>query len=93
MLRTVLQCSYFSVVSLLPLKTVNLFRDFLAVLPPPTLYKVETLKKILDTRVQHCVSGGKMFYSNFIAKKIKLRFETHLHKHLSRSHIVCYPAV
>ena len=34
------------------------------------------------------VSGGKMFYSNFIAKKIKLRFETHLHKHLSRSHVV-----
>ena len=57
MLRTVLQCSYFSVVSLLPLKTVNPFRDFLAVLPPPTLYKVETLKKILATRVQHCLWG------------------------------------
>ena len=33
------------------------FRNFLAVLPPPTLYKVETQKKILDTRVQHCLWG------------------------------------
>ena len=31
------------------------FRNFLAVLPPPTLYKVETRKKILDTRVQHVI--------------------------------------
>ena len=44
-LGTVLQCSYFSVISRFPLKTVNHFRNFLAVLPPPTLYKVETRKK------------------------------------------------
>ena len=39
---------------------VQRFRNFLAVLPPPTLYKVETWKKILDTRIQHCcgVRGG-----------------------------------
>ena len=27
--------------------------------PPPTLYKVETRKKILDTRVQHCLWGDR----------------------------------
>ena len=40
-----LQYSYFSVISRFPLKTVQPFRKFLAVLPPPTLYKVETRKK------------------------------------------------
>ena len=57
-LGTVLQYSYFSVISRFPLKTVHPFRKFLPVLPvlpPPTLYKVETRKKILDTRVQHCL--------------------------------------
>ena len=44
-LGTILQYSYYSVISGLPLKTVHPFRDFLAVLPPPTLYKVETRKK------------------------------------------------
>ena len=53
-LGTVLQYSYFS---RFPLKKVHLFRNFLAVLPSPTLYKVETRKKILDTRVQHCLWG------------------------------------
>ena len=43
-LGTVLQYSYFSVISRFPLKTVHPFRNFLAVLPPPTLYKVETRK-------------------------------------------------
>ena len=42
-LGTVLQ--YFSVIPRFPLKTVQRFRNFLAVLPPPTLYKVETRKK------------------------------------------------
>ena len=44
-LWTVLQYSYFSVISRFPLKTVHRFRNFFAVLPPPTLYKVETRKK------------------------------------------------
>ena len=39
------QYSYYSVISGLPLKTMHPFQDFLAVLPPPTLYKVETRKK------------------------------------------------
>ena len=47
----------FYVISRFPLKTVQRFRNFLAVRPPPTLYKVETRKKILDTRVQHCLWG------------------------------------
>ena len=34
-----------SVISGFPHKTVHPFRDFLAVLPPHTLYKVETRKK------------------------------------------------
>ena len=44
-LGTVLQYLYFSVVSRFPLKTVHPFRNSLAVLPPTTLYKVETRKK------------------------------------------------
>jgi len=44
---TVLQYSYFSVISRFPLKTVHPFRNFLAVLPPPTLYKIEMGKKLL----------------------------------------------
>ena len=44
-LWTVLQHSYCSVFSRFPLKTVHYFRNLFAVLPPPTLYKVETRKK------------------------------------------------
>ena len=40
-LGTVLRYSYFSVICRFPLKTVHHFLNFLAVLPPPTLYKVE----------------------------------------------------
>ena len=36
----------FSVISWFPLKTVHPFQNFLAVLPPPNLYKVETRKKL-----------------------------------------------
>ena len=49
--------NYFSVISRFPHKTVHPFRNFLVVLLPPTLHKVETRKKILDTRVQHCLWG------------------------------------
>ena len=57
-LGVILQYSCFSVISRFPLKTVcQRFRHFLAVLLPPTLYKVETQKKILDTPVQHCLWG------------------------------------
>ena len=44
-LGTVLQYSYFSVISQFPLKTVHYFRNFIAVLPPSTLYKVEIRKQ------------------------------------------------
>ena len=44
-LGTVLQYSYFSVISRFPLKPVHPVRNFLAVLPSPTPYKVETRKK------------------------------------------------
>ena len=54
---TVLQYLYFSVISRFLLKTVHPFRHFLAVLPPRTLSKVETWKKILGTRVQHFLWG------------------------------------
>ena len=56
-LRTVLQYSQFSVTSGFSHKTVHPFRNFFAVLPSPTLYKVETRKKIPDTRVQLCLWG------------------------------------
>ena len=46
---------FFSVICRFPLKTVQRFRNFVAVHPPPTLYKVKTRKKILDTRVQHVI--------------------------------------
>ena len=50
-LGTVLQYSYFSVISRSPLKAVHPFRNFLAVLPPPpTLYKIESRKKSGYTR-------------------------------------------
>ena len=45
-LGTVLQYSYFSVISRFHHKTVHPFRKFLAVLPPSALYKVETRKKL-----------------------------------------------
>ena len=41
----------------------NPFRNFPAVLTPSTLYKVETRKKILDTRVQHCLWGEGRFWT------------------------------
>ena len=43
---TVMQYSYCSVISWFPRKTVHPFRSFLAVLPPPTLYKVKPRKKL-----------------------------------------------
>ena len=50
-LGTVLQYSYFSVISRFPLKTVHHFGNFLAVLPPFTLaIQSWNSKKILDTR-------------------------------------------
>ena len=55
-LGTVLQYSYFS---RFPLKTVHLFRNFLAVLPPPTLYKVETRKNSGNTRPTVFVGWGE----------------------------------
>ena len=57
-LGTVLQNSYFSVISRFPLKTVHTFQNFLAVLPPPphTIQSWNS-EKILDTRVQHCLWG------------------------------------
>ena len=55
-LGTVLQYSYFSVISRSPLKAVHPFRNFLAVLPPPPPpYTKLKLGKNLDTRVQHCL--------------------------------------
>ena len=41
-----MQYSYFSVISGFAHKTVHPFRNFLGVLPSPTLYKVEARKKI-----------------------------------------------
>ena len=59
-LGTVLQYSDFSVISLFPLKTVHPFRNFPAVLLPPTLYKVETRKKfrIQASNIVCGVTGG-----------------------------------
>ena len=59
-LRTVLQYAYFSVISRFPHKTVTHFRNSLAVLPPPTLYKVETRKKfwIHSSNIICGVRGG-----------------------------------
>ena len=59
-LGTVLQYAYFSLISRFPLKTVRHFRNFLAVLPPPTLYKIETQKKfwILASNIVCGVRGG-----------------------------------
>ena len=56
-LGTVLQYSYFSVISPFPLKTGHIFRKFHAVLPPPHPIQSWNSKK-LDTRVQHCLWAG-----------------------------------
>ena len=59
-LGTLLQYVYFSVISPFPLKTVHHFRNFLALLPPPNLYKVETRKKfwIHPSNIVCGVRGG-----------------------------------
>ena len=49
-LGTVLQYSYFSVISRFPLKTVHPFRNFLAVLPPPPYTKLKLGKNSGYTR-------------------------------------------
>ena len=58
-LGNLLQYAYFSVISPFPLKTVH-FRNFLALPPPPTLYKVETRKKfwIHPSNIVCGVRGG-----------------------------------
>ena len=56
-LGTVLQYSYFFVISWFPLKAVHPFRKFIAVLPPPHPIQSWNSKKNLDTRVQHCLWG------------------------------------
>ena len=86
-LGTVLQYSYFSVFSRFPYKIVHPFQNFLAVLPPPTLYKVETLKKILDTRVQHCLWGegrGWTCENWKTLQKCKCVFKTFVHDILKK---------
>ena len=59
-LGTVLQHAYFSVISRFPLKTVRHFQNPLALLPSPTLYKVETRKKfwIHMSKIVCGVRGG-----------------------------------
>ena len=49
----------FSVISLFPLRTAHSFRNFLPVLPPPTLYKVETRKNSGYTRPTLFVGWGE----------------------------------
>ena len=52
-----MQYSYFSVISEFSHKKVHPFRTFLQFSLPPTLHKVETRKKMLDTRVQQLFVG------------------------------------
>ena len=47
-----------SFISRFPLKTVHPFRNFLTVLPPPTLYKAETRKKFW-INASNIVCGGE----------------------------------
>ena len=56
-LEKVMQYSHFSVISGFLHNKLHPFRNFIAVLPPPNLCKVENRKKILDTCVQHCLWG------------------------------------
>ena len=58
-LGTVPQYSYFSVISRFPLKTVHTFPIFLAVLPPPPPYKVETRKNSAYKRATLFVGWGE----------------------------------
>ena len=56
-LGTVLQYSYFSVISHFPLKTAHHFRNFLAVLPPPLYTKLKLGKNSGYTRPTDCLWG------------------------------------
>ena len=47
----------FAVISRFPLKTVHPFRNFLAVLPPPTLYGVENSEKIFWIHASNIACG------------------------------------
>ena len=58
-LGTVLQYSYFSVISRFPLKTVHPFRNFLAVLPPPPYTKLKLGKNSGYTRPTLFVGWGE----------------------------------
>ena len=53
---TVMQYSLFSVISGCLYNTVHPFRNFLAVLPPPTLYNFETRRK--NSGYMRCLWGG-----------------------------------
>ena len=57
-LGTVLQYSYFSVISRFPLKTVHPFQNFFAVLPPPTKCKPE-IRKEFWIQVSNIVCGAR----------------------------------
>ena len=62
-LGAVLQYSYFSVILGSLIKQCILFKIFLQFSLPPTLYKVKTWKKILDTRVQNRLWGEGRFWA------------------------------
>ena len=56
-LGTVLQYSYFSVISCFPLKTVHPFWKFSCSSPSPHRIQSWNLEKILDACIQHCLWG------------------------------------
>ena len=58
-LGTVLQYSYFSVISRFPLKRVHPFRNFLAVIPPPPYTKLKLGKNSGYTRPTLLVGWGE----------------------------------
>ena len=56
-LGTVLQYSYYSVISRFPFKTVHPFRNFVTVLPPPTQYKSSKTRKKFWIHASNIVCG------------------------------------
>ena len=74
-----MQYAYFSGISRFPLKTVHHFRNFLALFPPPTLYKVKTRKKfwIINNNNNNNTNNTNNNNEFLLHQKIKL-------------HVLCY---
>ena len=69
---TVMQFSYFSVISQFTHNTVHPYRNVLTVPPPPPYTKLKVEKKNRCTRVQHCLWGEERVGPVWIGKRPRI---------------------